>query len=110
MAIVDPAKYCLFAEMRKEFRRGGTDYPELEEGIYQIRTIGGERKIVRCDFYNYVITHTEAQQARRELFADAVLSWQNLTEEQKNSYNERAKYLQMSGYNLYLKKYLKNET
>jgi len=109
MEIIDPAKYCLFAEMTKEFRRSGTDWPDLKEGIYAVRYLAEGRRIVRYDFYDYVITHTEAQQTRREKFADAVAGWQSLTKEQKKFYNKSAIGLNMSGYNLYLSQYIKNE-
>jgi len=53
-----------------------------------------------------VITHTDAQQARREKFAAAVAAWQSLTPEQKEVYNKKAMRKNMSGYNLYLSEYM----
>jgi len=117
MAIIDPAKLCLFAEMRKVFRRnkdimpefpnlGGNAWPELKEGIYQMMPINGKRVCIRRDFYEYVITHTPAQQARREKFAAAVAGWQSLTDEEKSVYNKKASGKPMSGYNWFLRNFM----
>ena len=48
-------------------------------------------------------------QAARDAFATAVSNWQTvLTEEQKERYNHRAaRGLHMSGYNLYIREYVK---
>jgi hypothetical protein len=50
---------------------------------------------------------TEAQRAVRRSFGDAVRSWQALPADEKHAYNRKARYLNMSGYNLYISKYLK---
>ncbi len=50
---------------------------------------------------------TEAQRVVRRSFGDAVRSWQSMTEDEKYAYNRQARYLNMSGYNLYISKYLK---
>ena len=42
----------------------------------------------------------------RARFLEAVASWHALTEEEKLTYNQRAKDLMMTGYNLYLREYL----
>ena len=78
----------------------------LDFGIYQRRKIYGKNFNVKYDFYDYVITHTAAQQTRREKFAAAVLAWQNLTSEQKAVYNQRARPLQMFGNNLFIREFM----
>ncbi len=50
---------------------------------------------------------TVAQRVVRRCFGDAVRSWQAMTEDEKYSYNRKARYLNMSGYNLYISNYLK---
>ncbi len=50
---------------------------------------------------------TEAQRLVRRSFGDAVRSWQSMTPDERYSYNRKARYLNMSGYNLYISKYLK---
>lgn len=50
---------------------------------------------------------TEAQRAVRGLFRDAVLSWQAMPETGRYRFNKKARYLGMSGYNLYISEYIK---
>lgn len=62
--------------------------------------------IVREDFYVTKNPRTIPQQSNRSKFADAVASWQGLTNEQKEVYNLKNKGRNYSGYNAYLKEYL----
>ena len=57
----------------------------------------------RMEFYVPTNPRTELQQANRAKFAEAVLAWQALTQEQKEVYNKIAKYKQFSGYNLFIR-------
>ncbi len=50
---------------------------------------------------------TEAQRAVRRSFGDAVHLWQAMSPDEKYSYNRKARYLNMSGYNLFISNYLK---
>ena len=86
-------------------------------GIYRVRrkrhkffTAGdkerGEQYIQKEKFHIPSNPQTEPQQANRQTFADAISSWQGLTPTQKQVYNERAKYKNLSGYNLYISEYL----
>lgn len=106
MAIIDPAEYCMFADIRGVLRKNGPDFPNLPEGIYQMMPINGRRVCIFRNFYDYVITRTEAQQARRSKFASAVEAWQNLSAEQKETWRQKAWGRMMSGYNLYLREYM----
>lgn len=117
MAIINLDQIGLYKSIRKILRRditiypdkpykGGGFKPELLSGIYQMPEYLPPNFCRRIDFYDYVITHTEAQQIQREKFADAVAGWQSLTAEQKKVYNERAIGKPMSGYNLYLSEYM----
>lgn len=50
---------------------------------------------------------TECQQAVRRTFSEAVHSWRQLTKDEKNEYNRKARKKRMRGYNLYISKYMK---
>jgi hypothetical protein len=50
---------------------------------------------------------TEAQRIVRRAFGDAVRSWQSMSDDEKNTYNRKARFLDMSGYNLYISEYMK---
>lgn len=87
---------------------GWSKYGEknLYAGIYRVRHYLGKLYQERMEFYPYVITHTDAQQPRRETFADAVSAWQALTTPQKNVYRQRAVGKHMFGYHLFLREYM----
>ena len=53
---------------------------------------------------------TEAQRKIRHAFGDAVKTWQSMSCEQKCRYNRKARYLNMSGYNLFISCYMKSRT
>jgi len=50
---------------------------------------------------------TPAQQANRSRFRDAMLSWRQLPDEEKDSFNRKGKKLGMTGHNLYISRYMK---
>ena len=75
-------------------------------GIYQIQTIDGHQTLIKRTFYIPSNPQTVPQQSNRSKFANAIAGWQGLTSDQKNVYNERAKYKNLSGYNLYISEYL----
>ena len=75
-------------------------------GIWRRDNVTG-KVLYYCEpFYIPKNRRTETQQTNRQKYADGVLAWQGLTGEQKAVYNEKAKNLEMSGYNLFLKLYL----
>jgi len=51
---------------------------------------------------------TDKQKTVRKTFGDAVRSWQSLPDEQKQKYNKKARRLSLSGYNLYISIYMKD--
>lgn len=60
----------------------------------------------------YVKPHnpdTTAQKIIRRTFAEAVKSWQSISRDEKYKYNRKARCTQMSGYNLYISGYMKNQ-
>jgi len=82
----------------------GFPYP----GIFQRRkTWHGTINILE-KYYKPTNPQTPAQQANRQKFEAARLTWSGLTSTEQDYYN-RLKYPpQMSGYNRYVKQYLKN--
>ncbi len=75
-------------------------------GIYRTSNAGGVTKVFRDPYYITRNPRYAPQQSWRGIFADAVLAWQNLTEEDKELYNQRVMNKNLSGYNLFLKQYL----
>ncbi len=53
---------------------------------------------------------TEAQRVVRRSFGDAVRAWQAMSSEDKYAFNRKARFLNMSGYNLYISNYMKRIT
>jgi len=51
---------------------------------------------------------TPEQQAWRQVFADAVSTWQGMTDEVKDYYNKLKYPRRMSGYNRFIRQYLKD--
>lgn len=77
-------------------------------GIYQQRHGKTGRINVKEKFYWPANPQTVAQQANRAKYANSVLAWQALTYVQKTEYNNRARRLPYSGYNLFQKEFMLN--
>jgi len=75
-------------------------------GIYQVRSRFGKQVVVKQEYYNPTNPQSVPQQANRQKLTDAVAAWQGLTNNQKEIYNERARYKPFSGYNLYIREYI----
>ena len=75
-------------------------------GIYRIQPTLQGQIIIKQDFYIPSNPQTVSQQTNRTIFADAVFTWQGLTDNQKEVYNKKTKYKNLSGYNLYISEYL----
>ncbi len=50
---------------------------------------------------------TEFQRIVRRAFGNAVRSWQTMSGTERSAFNKKARYLNMSGYNLYISGYMK---
>lgn len=109
------SKFRLFGTSQPGFTRYGEEdiyfappgrSPILLSGIYRTDNVTGTTKVYREPFYITKNPRTVPQQANRQKYADAILAWQGLTNEQKQVYNKRAIGKGMSGYNLFLKEYL----
>jgi len=77
-------------------------------GIYQRRHNKGKVVYARLKFYIPKNPRTAPQQSHRAKFTAGMTAWANLTENEKASYNERAKSLSLHGVNLYMREYLKS--
>ncbi len=68
-------------------------------------------RLKKNDTYSFDIkkydTQTSKQLAVREEFKNALQSWKELTEEQKNEVKEKARMLGLSGTALYIREYMK---
>jgi len=78
----------------------------LLSGVYQTGRVNGKFKVYRYPFNLPGNPRTEAQQAHRQKYGQAVGAWRVLTNEQKQVYNKRAIGKGMSGWNLFYKEYL----
>lgn len=74
-------------------------------GIYQNRLTKRGKVPIKMKFYTPTNPQTEAQQANRQKFADAMTAWGNLTAPQKATYTERAKKRGMFGWGLFIREY-----
>jgi hypothetical protein len=76
-------------------------------GVYQRRYCKGGYRTVKMRFQ---ITReevaTEARRANWDKYAAALGAWSDLTQTQKDVYNERVKGLPMNGRNLFVKEYM----
>ena len=88
-------------------------------GIYQRRLYGagsttrdpkkGDRwALSRNRFYPYKITHTDKQNAWRDVFAAGKVQYDLLTAEQLRVLSVQARTLCMSGYNLFMSRWLQS--
>lgn len=75
-------------------------------GIYRSRKVNGVVKLQQTVFYRPSQPRTVDQQANRSKFADAVSSWQSLSDSDRDLWRRRAYSRHFSGYNLYLKSYM----
>lgn len=81
---------------------------DLEQsGIYQRRPTSRGQVFVRENFYWPVNTLSEELELNRMIFAEGVLAWQDLSEEEKNLFRCLTYPRFMSGYNRFLSLWLK---
>lgn len=117
MAVIEVASHGVATQTRGKIGApsayGSTGYGTFEYGagadilgIYQVRTRYGKQVVVKMKYYTPTNPQSIAQQANRQKYADSVTAWQALTDNQKEIYNENARYKQYSGYNLFQKEYL----
>lgn len=93
-------------------RFGWTVYGEDVEwaGNFQRRKLSKGRGVIKTPHMWPSNPQTETQQSWRAIFATGVSAWQSLTTVDKSKYNRRARPLQMSGFNLYMREWLNDNT
>jgi hypothetical protein len=97
-------RFFAFGVSGKIGKPGAPD-PWGVNGIWQMRMTRRGKVPIKEKFYVPYNPQTEAQQANRQKFADAMAAWQALTTEQKAEYNARAKRRQMFGWGLFIREY-----
>lgn len=75
-------------------------------GLYSSVVVDGVRYQRAFPFYDYVITHTSAQNTQRSKFASAMSAWSALSPTQKAEYKRLAVGQHMSGHNLFIRYYM----
>ena len=80
----------------------------LLSGIYRTDNVTGEMKYYREPYYITRNPRSDEQQAHRQKYGKAVEAWRDLTDEERNQYNKRAKGKRYSGWNLFYKEYLQS--
>ena len=82
--------------------------PILLSGIYRTDNVTGGTKYYREPYYITRNPRSDEQQAHRQKYGKAVGAWRDLTDEERNQYNKRAKGKRYSGWNLFYKEYLQS--
>lgn len=106
MVILTGIKNGIGVRIRKKLGHSGAPDPKNVYGIYRVRHRWGKTIQEKMPFYVPTNPQTGPQQANRQKLANAVIAWQNLTDEQKAGYNKEAIGKHMSGYNVFLSQYL----
>lgn len=93
--------------------RGKVGKKDIEDpfdvyGIYRVSRFGGVMVQEKLKFYRPFNPDSPLQKANRKRMTDAMAEWKLLDESIKNVYKEKAKKLNMFGFNLYVKNYFKN--
>ena len=106
MPIVKANVYPFCFRIQRKLGNANHPNPPAWYGIYQQRKCRTGRETVKMKFYKPTNPRTEKQQANRQKLASANLAWKSLTDEQKKVYNKNAIGTVMTGYNLFIKKFL----
>ena len=85
----------------------GDDSPYA--GVYQKRPRKGGQIFVKMKFHYPHDPQTTAQITQRTKFANAILAWQALTSEEKNVYNAMQYPPRMTGFNRFIRLYMRDE-
>ena len=75
-------------------------------GIFQSRPRATGKLTVLMDYYIPKNPQSIPQQANRTKFCDAIIAWRALSTAQKKTFNIKAAGKGMSGYNMFLRKYM----
>lgn len=106
MAVITNAQKLLGLEIWKKLGKPGDPDPHDVLGIYRRRPGPKGVTIVRMGFYDPGPPIDPGQIAAQDKFREGVEFWQGLEQPDKDVYNERAKYLKMYGFNLFLREWM----
>ena len=88
--------------------KGAGAYLTIPAGIYKSWRRYGKITYWRTKLYEPTNNQLPNQQAWRAVYRDAYLAYRDLTSEQKMAYHKRAIGKHFSGYNIFMKEYLKS--
>jgi len=119
MAIIEPKKIGLFFTIRKKLNKPldvnplkpnsrVNAFPLLLPGVYKLHRHNGKIVNWRCKLYSPVNNKTPNQLTWQAVYRAGVSEWKSLTKEQQKVYNKKAYGKHMSGYNVFMKIYLKS--
>jgi hypothetical protein len=119
MAIINPVKLFNVPGIVKRYGKpnqfgqvvyGWSWFGNTDEKIdvYRLRHYNSKKMSGNLPYYMTANPQTEEQQTNRAKFSNAVASWQNLTDEEKNAYNELSTGTNKSGYNIFISRYMDN--
>jgi hypothetical protein len=107
-------EFLLFQNIGFLFAENGSkivlNYPygHSSFGIYRLTNCREGKISTRRKFYKYYTDCTPARRLLRLKYTNAQAGWRSLTTEQKAVYNKRAVGRHYSGYNLFIKEFMKN--
>lgn len=98
---------CGFGRTRFAYNRMGFYSPYV--GVYSTYPTKNGRMTRLKKYHRPPLFNTVPAIMTRIHFAQAVGHWRMLTEQERQNYNKKAKRYKLTGYNLYISRYLKNE-
>jgi hypothetical protein len=119
MAIINPVKLFNVPGIVKRYGKpnqfgqvvyGWSWFGNTDEkvDVYHRRHLAKKRGVIAVPYMFPENPQSEGQQTNRAKFSNAVASWQNLTDEEKNAYNELSTGTNKSGYNIFISRYMDN--
>lgn len=87
--------------------RPGLPDPAGIAGIYKRRKTRLGVEIIKMHFYQPTGLPSDSQVAQRAKLRTAVIAWQALPTDEKKHYNKLSRNYQMTGFNLFLSRYMK---
>lgn len=119
MAIINPVKLFNVPGIVKRYGKpnqfgqvvfGWSWFGNTDEKVevYRVRHYNRKKISGNLPYYMTSNPQTEIQQENRYKFAEAVLAWQDLTEQEKTVYNELSTGTNKSGYNIFISRYMDN--
>lgn len=77
-------------------------------GTYQKHYVWNKPYFIKKRIYYPVYKRTKLQGIQRNKFSRSIARWHEMLEAKRNIYNERAKGKNLSGYNLFISEYMRD--